>query len=96
MQLQTKRSGINHYRTLRGVPYRIEDGSADVGRILGESEVLIADLEGEFAHVAEYDDQDAVFGWVELREGLSMTRLGLEKDVHTEGYTSYCTENNRR
>ena len=31
-------------------------GSANVWHILRESEVLIADLEGEFESVAEYDD----------------------------------------
>ena len=49
--------------------FTIKDGSADVGHVLGESEVLIADLEGEFAGVTEYDDRDTVFCWVELLEG---------------------------
>jgi len=67
----------------------IEDDSADIGHILGESEVLIADLEGEFARVTEHDDRDPVFRRVELLEGcededggLSVTRFGLTEDVH--------------
>ena len=69
----------------------IEDSSADVRHVLGEPEVLIADLEGEFARVAEYDDRDTVFCWIELLEGsededggLSVTRLCLTEDVHAE------------
>ena len=83
--------GLEEFLILLNGSSTIEDGSADVGHVLGESEVLIADLEGEFTGVAEYDDRDAVFCWVELLEGsededgsLSVTRLGLAEDVHAE------------
>lgn len=69
----------------------IEDDSADIWHIFGESEVLVADLEGEFAGVAQYDDGDPVLGRVELLEGgedehggLSMTRFSLAEDVHAK------------
>lgn len=69
----------------------VKDGSADIGHVFSESEVFISDLEGEFARVAEYDDRDTVFRWVELLEScededssLSMTRLRLAKHVHAE------------
>jgi len=83
--------GLEEFLILLDGSSTIEDGSADIRHVLGESEVLVADLEGEFAGVAEYDDRDTVFCWVELLEGsedenggLSMTRLGLAENVHAE------------
>ena len=99
-RIKTARGSDDNMRALGGLEEflilldgcsTIEDGSADVGHVLGESEVLIANLEGEFARVAEYDDRDTVFCWIELLEGsedeygsLSMTRLRLTEDVHAE------------
>ncbi len=83
--------GLEEFLILLNGSSAIEDDSADIGHVLGESEVLVADLEGEFAGVAEYDDGDPVFCWVELLEGgededcgLSMTRFGLTEDVHAK------------
>jgi hypothetical protein len=61
--------GLGEFLGLLDAGSAVEDGGADTGHVLCESEVLVADLEGEFASVAEDDDRDAVFRWVELLEG---------------------------
>ena len=48
--------GLEEFLILLNGSSAIEDDSADIGHVLGESEVLIADLEGEFARMAEHDD----------------------------------------
>ena len=84
-------SGLEEFLILLNGSSSIEDDSADIGHVLGKSEVLVADLEGEFAGVAEHDDGDPVLGWVELLEGsedeyggLSMARFSLTEDVHAK------------
>ena len=84
-------SGLEEFLILLNGSSSIEDDSADIGHVLGKSEVLIADLEGEFASMAEDNDRDPVLCWVELLEGgededggLSVTRFGLTEDVHSK------------
>lgn len=69
----------------------VEDASLDVGHVLGETVVLVADLESQLTSVAH--DQDRAFAGdgLDLLKGcededrsLTETRLGLADDITSE------------
>lgn len=69
----------------------IEDASLDVGHVLGEPVVLVANLEGELTGVAHDQDRALAGDGLDLLEGgedkyscLTKTRLGLADDVTTK------------
>lgn len=69
----------------------VEDTSLDVGHVLGEPVVLVADLEGQLTGVAHDQDGALASDGLNLLEGgededsrLSETRLGLADDVTAE------------
>lgn len=69
----------------------VEDRGADLGHVLGEASVLVADLEGELSRVAQDDDRDLAIDGLDLLQSsqdedsrLTHTRLGLADDVHSE------------
>lgn len=69
----------------------VEDAGLDVGHVLGEPVVFVADLEGQLTGVAHDqngalagDGLDLLEGGEDEDRGLSETRLGLADDVTTE------------
>ena len=69
----------------------IEDSSLDVGHVLGETVVLIADLESQLTSVAHDQDRALASDGLDLLKGrenehssLTETRLRLTDDVTTE------------
>ena len=68
----------------------VQDSRFHLGQVLGESSVLMPDLEGQFAHVAQNDNTDVVAGVQLLKRsqhkhcGLPHARLGLTDDIHTQ------------
>lgn len=68
-----------------------EDAHLDVGHVLAESLVLLADLEGQLSRVTHDENGDlTIYGLDLLQSGehkdgrLAHTRLGLADDVHAE------------
>ena len=74
----------------------VEDGGLDLRQVLGETLILVSDLEGKLASVAEDEDGNLVLtggegAGVQLVQcgqnedgGLTHTGLGLADDVHTK------------
>jgi len=74
----------------------IEDGGLHLGKVLGEALVLVSDLEGKLASVAEDEDRNLILAGGEgagvqlMQSGqnedgrLTHTGLGLTDDVHAE------------
>lgn len=69
----------------------VEDAGLDVGHVLGEAVVLVANLEGQLTGVAHDQNGALASDGLDLLEGgededsrLSKTRLGLANDVTTE------------
>ena len=69
----------------------VNEAHLDAAHVLGESLVLLADLEGQLAGVAHDDDRHLPVDRLQLLQGgqdedgsLAHTRLGLAEDVHAK------------
>lgn len=69
----------------------VDDTSAHIGHVLGESSVLVADLVRKLTSVAEHENRDLAVDRLDLLErskdkdsSLAHTGLGLADDVHAE------------
>ena len=69
----------------------VEGADADVGHVLCETRVLVLDLERQFTRMTEHDDSNLAVDRLKLLErsqdehgSLSVTRLGLAEDIHSE------------
>lgn len=69
----------------------VENAGLDVGQVLAEPVVLIANLVGQFTSVAHNDNRDLAIDWLYLLKSgehedssLTQTGLGLADDISTE------------
>lgn len=69
----------------------VECADPDIGHVLGETRVLVFDLEGEFTGVAKNEDRHLAIGGLQLLEcgedenrRFAVPRFSLAQDVHPE------------
>jgi hypothetical protein len=74
-----------------GICTSVEDSGLDVGQVLGEALVLLLDLEGQLAGVAQHHAVHLAGHWLQLVQrgedkdgGLAHAGLGLADDVHAQ------------
>lgn len=82
---------LEHLLVLGNGGTTVDDAGADIGHVLGETVVLVADLIGKLSGVAENKDGNFTVDRLDLLKGskdkdggLTHTGFGLADDVHAE------------